>query len=71
MATHNGTMSLVEAAFQARLSYHQLYRLVLLGQVRGERVGTRWRIPTPEVSRLVKRQQAAVSRSAKRPRQRA
>ena len=53
------TVGLVEAAQILGLSWAQAWRLVLIGDLRAEKRGGRWRIEAESVRRLAKRREHA------------
>lgn len=50
--TDCGTMGLAEAGQKLRLPYQQVHRLLLIGEIRGEKIGSRWRVSAEDVNRL-------------------
>ena len=48
------TIPLTEAGHRLGLSYNQILRRVMVGEVRGKRVDGRWRVDVDEVERLQK-----------------
>lgn len=48
------TMGLAEAGVQLRLPYQSVHRLLLIGKIRGEKIGSRWAVRVEDVERLVR-----------------
>ncbi len=48
------TMGLAEAGVRLRLPYQSVHRLLLIGKIRGEKIGSRWAIRVEDVERLVR-----------------
>ena len=47
------TMGLAEAGVRLRLPYQSVHRLLLIGKIRGEKVGSRWAVSVEDVECLV------------------
>ena len=50
------TEGLAAAAHRTKLSYQQLYRLVLTGRVLGWKVGTAWKVSTASLNAYLRRE---------------
>jgi len=46
-------ISIADAAVRLRLSYNQVFRLVLVGELQGERHGPRWFVSASSVERFL------------------
>ncbi len=48
------TIPLTEAGHRLRLSYNQILRRVMVGELRGEQIDGRWQVDADQVERLQK-----------------
>jgi hypothetical protein len=55
MKSKTGTIDLTTACHLLAISYHRGHRLVLLGELPGDRVDGRWQVSLQAVERLRKR----------------
>ena len=51
------TMGLAEAGVRLRLPYQSVHRLLLIGKIRGEKIGSRWAVRVEDVDRLLRERQ--------------
>ncbi len=56
MTENDETIGLAEAGVRLRLPYQNVHRLLLIGELRGEKVGSRWRVRVEDVDRLAHEQ---------------
>ena len=56
MTENDETIGLAEAGVRLRLPYQNVHRLLLIGELRGEKVESRWRVRVEDVDRLAHEQ---------------
>jgi excisionase family DNA binding protein len=49
---NENTMGLAEAGQRLGLPYQSVHRLLLIGEIRGRKVGNRWQVRTDDVERI-------------------
>ena len=48
------TIPLTDAGYRLRLSYNQVLRQVMVGELRGERVDGKWKVDADQVEKLAR-----------------
>ena len=58
MPESHSEIPLADAVFRAKLSWHQGYRLLLSGKLRGRRIGTRWFVEAASLDQFVRERES-------------